>query len=333
MKHPIGNFSFALIIIPLLCLTIIPFSANAQRRPMTIIPYDDTGYRYKVANSSRFRGFERSDFDDSEFDSGDAPFGTQHEDCPSYDDIKTRWPSGTSILVRKTFNLPRDAHDVKVAVAIDNDVRVYINGRFIGSDHHEGCARRDRFVYPVPDNFLNVGSNLIAVVGTDDGRGGSYLDIQVTAQVNEDRPDESVNDNRNKSRADGSEVLARPARGGTCNEWGPWSQVPQWKGLDYRLRCECGTGADYRGEHVYTWYVKFRNRYQEPISFAFFLADSEFAKPRGGGGRQTLKAQESEWGPGSFEFVRSNCGETVWVGVGKVRFGEDNGPYAKPNNR
>src|SRR5260370_19978913 len=166
MRHPIRNFSFA-VIPALLCLIAFSFRANPQGKSTTIIPYEDTGYRYKLADPNRVRGFERLDFDDSEFDSGDAPFGTRHEVCPSYDNIKTRWPSGTSILVRKTFDLPRDAHNVKVGIAIDNDVRVYINGRFIGSDHHEGCARRDRFVYPVPDNFLNVGLNLIAVAAND----------------------------------------------------------------------------------------------------------------------------------------------------------------------
>jgi hypothetical protein len=275
-----------------------------------------------VTTPTRVRGFESLDFDDSDFESGDAPFGTRHEACPSYDNIKTRWPSGTSILVRKTFNLPRDARNVKVGIAIDNDVRVYINGRFIGSDHHEGCARRDRFVYSVPDNFLNVGRNLIAVAANDDGRGGSYLDVQVTAETNsyvENRPKPGSTDS---SEANGytSSVRSNSSRSG---EWNSWQRTP-WNGIDFRLRC-----TYYESIHGNLWDMEVRNRYSETINVRVYFGD-----PPGVGGLLTIAPNGIAGYGGGSNIKNVPCGSPVDVVIGKVQFGETTmGPYVKPDNR
>jgi hypothetical protein len=315
MKHPINNFSFALFIASLLCLITFPFSANPQRRLTTIIPYEDTGYKYKVANPGRFRGFERSDFDDSAFDSGDAPFGTGHEDCPSYDNIKTRWPSGTPILVRKTFDLPRGAQNVKIGVAIDNDVRVYINGRFIGSDHHEGCARRDRFVYSVPENFLNAGSNLIALMGSDDGRGGSYLDVQVTAEMNSSLENRDTSSSTDSSQAHTySTLITSGPAGSSIGPYGQFHPVNDLPGLDYAIRC-----YNYNDGSKYGWDLLFRNRYRKAIRITCALTNSTATTPPPkGSGNYSYLAPQTEGS--AFLNEKTPCGGTVKLWIWGVEF-------------
>ncbi|MCP3999888.1 MAG: hypothetical protein GY727_03160, partial [Gammaproteobacteria bacterium] len=148
-----------------------------------IIPYLDTGYNYKVVSFGEDFGFEQPSFDDSEFSLGDGGFGTPSGFCSlnNSTDVKTTWPLHTDILLRKEFNLPLGASNLKVSVAIDNDVQVFINGIDIsgGMNVHEGCPTRDSFVFAAPDGILIEGANLLAVRGRDRGT-LSYLDVQVT---------------------------------------------------------------------------------------------------------------------------------------------------------
>ena len=82
------------------------------------------------------------------------------------------------LLLRKRFTLDAIPQSLKVAVAIDNDVQVFVNGQDVsgGIRQHEGRPRRDSFVFTVPIGILNVGANLIAVRGVDRG-GAAYADI------------------------------------------------------------------------------------------------------------------------------------------------------------
>jgi len=148
-----------------------------------VVPYLSTGYRYVVVPYDANPGFEQPGFDDSGWSLGDAGFGTSSgSTCPLNNPtfVKTNWPVNTDILLRRTFELPTATQDLRVAVAIDNDVQVFINGLDIsgGLRIHENCAARNSFTFIAPKDILNAGTNLVAARGRDRG-GASYLDLQV----------------------------------------------------------------------------------------------------------------------------------------------------------
>src|SRR5215470_6874900 len=132
-----------------------------QGAPTIVVPYGASEYKYQVVPVDDGTGFERPDFDDSDFAVGDAGFGTREGFCElnNPDNVKTEWPLETDLLVRKTFELPAGTTDVVVYVAVDNDVQVLINGYDIsgGFQIHEGCPSLDSFSFPVPDSLLRVG--------------------------------------------------------------------------------------------------------------------------------------------------------------------------------
>jgi len=151
-----------------------------------ILPYLSTGYRYQVVPYNGGAGFEQPSFNDSGFTLGNAAFGLeplQHYGCPLDATAQTLWDVGTDILLRKTFTLPATVSNVKVAVAIDNDVQVFINGVDIsgGLQIHEFCAERDSLIFPVPATILHFGGiNVLAVRARDRG-GDTYVDVEVRA--------------------------------------------------------------------------------------------------------------------------------------------------------
>jgi len=164
----------------------------------TLVPYGATGFRYQVTDSSNSGGgFEQPGFDDSHWALGNAAFGSgsvpEGQVCPLDGNVQTTWTIDSDILLRRSFTLPGGAGGVKIAVAIDNDVQVFVNGTDVtasaGTDHyvggfqrHEGCATPDSFVFTVPDNVVHAGSNVLAVRARDRGV-ISYVDVRVSGQL------------------------------------------------------------------------------------------------------------------------------------------------------
>ena len=147
----------------------------------TVIPYSSGGYKYQVVAQDAGTGFQAPAYNDSAFATGGvAPFGTPGGCIPPAP-IATSWTVGSDILLRKSFTLPAGATNLKVGIAIDNDVQVFLNGIDISSglQQHEYCATRDSFVFTAADSLLVAGTNVLAVRGRDRG-GESYLDVQVT---------------------------------------------------------------------------------------------------------------------------------------------------------
>jgi hypothetical protein len=178
-------FILSIVSIFLLAATM-SITAVADSDNMVIIPYGDSEYRYMVVDQGEGTGFELTDFDDSNFLTGDAGFGSIYSGCllTSSDYVSTDWALNSDILVRKEFYLPAGASNLKVFVAIDNDVQVFVNGVDIsgGLQVHEGCPSWNSFEFQADDDLLNAGTNLIAVRGRDRGV-ASFLDIKVTADT------------------------------------------------------------------------------------------------------------------------------------------------------
>ena len=154
-----------------------------------VLPYLATDYRYRVVRQT-VSGFELPEFDDSSFSTGDAAFGGNVGALPcelsNPREVRSDWPTGTDILIRKWFPLAASVDRLSVGVAIDNDVQVWVNGVDIsgGLVPQENCPQRDSFIFSAPGSILVTGDNLIAVRGRDrDERAISYLDIQVTAHA------------------------------------------------------------------------------------------------------------------------------------------------------
>ncbi|MDI6801374.1 MAG: hypothetical protein QMD01_04895 [Thermodesulfovibrionales bacterium] len=170
--------------IAVMAIFLLPLIAQAVEQP--ILPYNSIGWRFLVVPFGGSPGFEQPGFDDSQFYLGNAPFG-QGDWCPLDPTIKTFWPLNSDILLRRTFTLPSDASTVKVAVAIDNDIQVFINGMDIsgGLQQNEWCTVLDRLVFPVQDSLLVFGgANLLAVRARNRGV-ISYVDIEVRADMPE----------------------------------------------------------------------------------------------------------------------------------------------------
>jgi hypothetical protein len=160
----------------LAAVSLVPaWNAGADQ---VLIPYGGDGYRYFVTGHGGVPGFQDPAFDDSTWAIGDAAFGSGGG-CPLDPTVRTNWPLFTDILLRKSFDLPA-GFNVKIGVAIDNDVEVFVNGHSLGFFSHEGCAVRDSKVYDVPTGVLVQGGvNLLAVRAIDRGVIG-LVDVQVT---------------------------------------------------------------------------------------------------------------------------------------------------------
>jgi hypothetical protein len=182
----LSRLIFVALLVAGLALTALPAFAAAQ----TIVPYADEGYKYLQIGYSATppAGFQQADFDDSAWATGAAGFGVANgwDMClspvlPS----GSPWSVNSQLLVRKTFHLPARATNVKVGVAIDNDLQVWVNGHDVsgGKKTHTWCATRDSFIFSVDDAYLNHGGDNILVVDAFDYGILAYLDIQVTADV------------------------------------------------------------------------------------------------------------------------------------------------------
>jgi hypothetical protein len=164
-------------------------AGHVRSTPNVVVPYLATDYRYRVVRFGEGNGFQQPTFDDSGFLVGDAGFGTPEDlgtGCPLNNpvDVRTPWPVGTDILLRKEFNLPTSATRVNVSVAIDNDVQVFVNGHDIsgGLREHEGCASRGSFTFTAGPALVHSGANLLAVRARDRGA-ISYTDFQVSFET------------------------------------------------------------------------------------------------------------------------------------------------------
>lgn len=156
---------------------------DCENTESVLVPYGSPGHRYSVGGFDHTPGFEQLDFDDAVWAIGDAGFGSG-AGCPLDGTVRTPWRLGTDLLVRREVDLPAGARSLKIGVAIDNDVQVFVNGVDVsgGLRSSENCARRDSFVFTAPDGILRNGRNVIAVRARDRGI-ISYFDMQVSANV------------------------------------------------------------------------------------------------------------------------------------------------------
>jgi hypothetical protein len=173
--------------------TSLTFAANAAGE----IDYLTPGYRYLISNTSRVFPVGVVDFDDPGYQdtgwlTGNAAFGFNDpaNNCPlitAPGGVKVTWSAGTDILLRRPFTVPAGTTSAQVKVAIDNDIKVFVNGTEItntaagptlgGFKTHEGCPTLNSFVFTA-NNVTGDGVNWLAIQARDRG-GSSYVDADV----------------------------------------------------------------------------------------------------------------------------------------------------------
>lgn len=145
-----------------------------------LVPYGSSGWRYRQVPQGALVGFE-GEIEPAGFADGQAPFGSGGG-CALSGTVQTPWSTDTDMLLRRELVLSNNLSGLEVAVAIDNDVQVWINGVDIsgGLQPSGGCAERDRFIFPIPDTLVHLGTNLVAVRAHDYG-GEAFVDVQVNS--------------------------------------------------------------------------------------------------------------------------------------------------------
>jgi hypothetical protein len=166
----------------------LQFSATAAGD----IQYEGTGWRYLVSDDGEFpvptEGFFQPNYSDSGWLTGSAGFGEDGGNQCSLilNNTDTPWPVNTEILLRKPFRVDAGVTTMQVRVAIDNDIKVYVNGVNItgtagatldqdGFVIHEGCPTRGSAIFTAQ---VTAGVNWLAIHGRDRG-GSSYVDAEV----------------------------------------------------------------------------------------------------------------------------------------------------------
>jgi cell division septation protein DedD len=151
---------------------------------LQVIPYGATEYRFKTYGLGGVpAGYGSEASEEPGFATGDAAFGSGGG-CPLQATVKTNWPISTEIVLRKSFDLPPGAANLRVMVAIDNDVEVFLNGVNLsgGLVQHENCPDLDEFRFDASDSILKAQNNVLAIRGRDRGV-ESCLDMRVLAEI------------------------------------------------------------------------------------------------------------------------------------------------------
>ena len=140
----------------------------------------------------------------------------------------------------------------------------------------------------------------------------------------------------------GGEAAYRATPGTPCGEWGTWKST-HWKGLDYRLKCECDSALDQEVQK-YSWNVELRNRYSQTLHLCVELTELDRtpddlrpdAKVFGGSFDLEPHKQGNEEEEQKINFtwslLKTPCGGAITVWIGRVRLGAYDGPYLKGDN-
>ncbi|HKV76036.1 MAG TPA: hypothetical protein VJN95_16080 [Gemmatimonadales bacterium] len=157
--------------------------------------YQATNYRYViVGNDAAPSGWETNAYSDASWSTGNAAFGSgpgSPDGCSLDPTVATTWPAAptgfSDLLVRRTVLVPNGfAGSLKIDVAIDNDIQVFVNGHDVtgapaggsGLLTHEGCATLGSLSFTAPAAYLLPGQpNVIAVRARDRGR-TSFFDME-----------------------------------------------------------------------------------------------------------------------------------------------------------
>jgi len=177
-------------------LYLIASSQAYQSRSQTVVPgTDDHGYSYAGPRSKRLTAEQFIDsvwqLTETAPSQMDAPVMRGRADPAAAKDIllSAQWiwgdsaksgppPSGETIILRKTIELPGDIRAATAVVTCDNEFTLYVNGRQIS--HGENWQQLEA----VPlQTVLKPGANVIVIVAKNAGQGpnaaGAFFEARV----------------------------------------------------------------------------------------------------------------------------------------------------------
>lgn len=134
-----------------------------------VIPAYGGSFPYKTyALNAAPTNFWQFAFDDADFQQGNAPFGSGG-DCSIQLIVETHWPSPSDIVLRKHIQLTDTSLPLRILVAIDNALWVFLNENDVsgGLQPHEDCADTNHLEFVIPTSAMRLGDNLLAVLGRD----------------------------------------------------------------------------------------------------------------------------------------------------------------------
>ncbi len=167
----LATFGFSLLLV---------LGAASAVRAYELLPYQADGWRYlQVTPGNPVETlFMAPGFDDSAWSTGRAAFSSgSNGGCPVDATAHTFWLAYTNMLVRRSF-LARASDALILHIGIDNDLKIWLNGRLFYTTTHEGCAALDEFNVTVPTGWLVDGLNRIAIQAVDRG-GSTFFDMRI----------------------------------------------------------------------------------------------------------------------------------------------------------
>ena len=165
------------VCLALACVALPAATASAD----TVVDFGSSGWSYKAVETDT-----GSPTPDATWTTGGTmPFGALTS-CTGLPAPTTTggWTNNSDLLLSKTFTLPPGTGSGSVAVRVDNDVAVYVNGQLlVAPAEHEGCANvNPPAPMPIPATVLQAGANVIALRAHDDAD-QRYIDAQVQVDI------------------------------------------------------------------------------------------------------------------------------------------------------
>jgi hypothetical protein len=146
--------------------------------PPVVLPL---GAEYQYTTTDPGQGFDEPDFDDTGWETGNAPFAQDPTagTCPdaTFPDGNSPFPVNGEVWVRVTFELPAGASGLQIVGTIDNVADFFVNGNPVGS-MTDGSCHANTVNILIEDQDLVEGTNVLAVHATDTGS-RSFLDLTV----------------------------------------------------------------------------------------------------------------------------------------------------------
>ncbi|MBX3358024.1 MAG: immunoglobulin domain-containing protein [Phycisphaeraceae bacterium] len=185
MRTSLG-LRFSLLATVALVVTAVLASRVVAQPDQVLVPFEQSLWRTYPGTTSteNWMSPSTSVFDDSSWLQQSQPFGgyVGGECIPPFP-VQSPMPFATGGLFRKRFTVPCGATNVRVRVAIDNDVQVWWNGVDIsgGLQTSDTCPVAGQLVFAVPQSLVT--TNVILAVQLINRGGGSYLAAQVEADL------------------------------------------------------------------------------------------------------------------------------------------------------
>lgn len=159
-------------------------SGNSTDTPTAIISQRD---EWKYTTESMGRGWKDVDFDDSDWETGYAPFGA---DATAPGDPNTVWDTDT-IYMRKTVNLNQaQLEDLELYFQVANtkEVDIYVNGTKVYGNVTPSSTYQEIIVTDEMKEEMVLGENVIAVQAVK-GPSGQFIDVALQARIHQNRVD------------------------------------------------------------------------------------------------------------------------------------------------